>query len=110
MGVLVGEAGSEQAHTCAYLRDIVDLHAAAGGQNNDPHSGTGRGKANLWTPQNLITTTKALQILTAKLTEIPNVVGLELMNEPSNNNQLQAWYESIIGNLREISNDLPIYI
>jgi glucan 1,3-beta-glucosidase len=90
--------------------DAADLHAAAGGQNNDPHSGTGRGKANLWTPQNQITTTKALQILVEQLSTIQNVVGLELMNEPSNNDHLQAWYESIIDNLRGISNDLPIYI
>lgn len=41
---------------------------------------------------------------------MPNCIGLELLNEPANNNQLQGWYEKIIACLRRTSPDFPIYI
>ncbi|CAE6481493.1 unnamed protein product [Rhizoctonia solani] len=89
---------------------LIDLHAAPGAQNRDAHSGTGTGEVRMWTRTNLSRTVHALQVLTAQLASRPNVVGIELVNEPANNNQVQGWYESTIAALRKISPDLPLYI
>ena len=53
-----------------------------------------------------------LKVLASHLHAIPNVVGLELMNEPANNDQLQGWYESAIEQLRRTvaPTDFPLYI
>ncbi|KAG8905061.1 Glucan 1,3-beta-glucosidase 3 [Tulasnella sp. 403] len=90
---------------------LIDLHAAAGAQNCDPHSGTSTGRVYLWeSPANLESTSIALQFLVRNLSPIPNCVGLELLNEPSNSDKLRAWYESTLACLRRISPDFPIYL
>ncbi|EUC66853.1 glycoside hydrolase family 5 protein [Rhizoctonia solani AG-3 Rhs1AP] len=89
---------------------LIDLHAAPGAQNRDAHSGTGTGEVRMWTRTNLSRTVHALQVLTAQLALRPNVVGIELVNEPANNNQVQKWYEDTLTALRKISPDLPLYI
>ncbi|CAE6462125.1 unnamed protein product [Rhizoctonia solani] len=83
---------------------LIDLHAAPGAQNRDAHSGTGTGEVRMWTRTNLSRTVHALQVLTAQLASRPNVVGIELVNEPANNNQVQKcdawdapWYSKIVG-------------
>lgn len=39
------------------------------------------------------------------------MVGLEILNEPQNNNKLQGWYESTLDELRPLTGpDFPIYI
>ena len=40
----------------------------------------------------------------------PNVVGLELINEPASNPSLWSWYQSTFAALRSISPDMPLYI
>ncbi|KAB5592354.1 hypothetical protein CTheo_4178 [Ceratobasidium theobromae] len=89
---------------------LIDLHAAPGAQNRDAHSGTGTGEIHMWTRTNLSRTVHALQVLTAELAPRPNVVGIELVNEPANNNQVQKWYEDTLATLRTISPDIPLYI
>lgn len=64
----------------------------------------------MWTRTNLSRTVHALQVLTAELAPRPNVVGIELVNEPANNNQVQKWYEDTLATLRIISPDIPLYI
>ena len=93
-----------------FLMHLVDLHAAPGGQNRDAHSGTSTGNVNFWLPQNLAATLIALRFLVNRFAPCSHVVGLELLNEPANNNNLQGWYESTIRELRSISADFPIYI
>lgn len=42
---------------------------------------------------------------------IPHIVGLELLNEPANNQKLQGWYESTLSTIRPICGpDFPLYI
>lgn len=42
---------------------------------------------------------------------MPNVVGLELINEPDNHMQLQGWYEQTIAECRQVAGaDFAIYI
>jgi glucan 1,3-beta-glucosidase len=91
---------------------MIDLHSAAGGQNKADHSGTSSGKAGLFSSKsNLQSTSLALQFLASTLTKIPNVVGLELINEPDNNMEIQGWYERTISECRAVAGpDFPIYV
>lgn len=75
------------------------------------HSGTPFGRVHFWdSTANLQSTSIALQFLVRNLSQIPNCVGLELLNEPSNCDRLQGWYEKTMACLRRISPDFPIYI
>ncbi|KAJ3834913.1 glycoside hydrolase superfamily [Lentinula raphanica] len=94
---------------------LIDLHAAPGAQNTDSHSGLSGGKAGLWDSKEY--QKRTVQILVAMAQEIvkyDNVVGLELLNEPKNNNRLMSWYDEAIGAIRaglgNDAQDLPIYI
>jgi hypothetical protein len=49
-------------------------------------------------------------VLTTQLAPRPNVVGIELINEPANNDHLGGWYEDTLAALRRISPDMPFYI
>ncbi|WVW80085.1 hypothetical protein I302_102058 [Kwoniella bestiolae CBS 10118] len=91
---------------------LIDLHAAAGAQNADAHSGLSKGKIGFWDKHsNLASTSLALRFLASELSRIPHVVGLELLNEPANNSKLQGWYHSIIAEIRGIvPSDFPLYI
>jgi len=90
---------------------LIDLHAAPGAQNKDAHSGTGNGKVKMWSSRtNLSKTLLALQVLTTQLASRHNVVGVELLNEPANNDRLGGWYEDALAALRRISPDIPLYI
>jgi glucan 1,3-beta-glucosidase len=109
LGVLIGEFSLE-ANYASCITLSVDLHAAPGAQNRDAHSGTGTGEIHLWSRTNLSRTVHALQVLTTELAPRPNVVGIELLNEPANNDQVQKWYEDTLVALRKISPDVPLYI
>lgn len=91
---------------------LVDLHGCSGNQNNDAHSGTSSGKTGMWnSKKNLNSTREALLFLVTYLAPLPHCVGLELMNEPANNDKLGGWYESTIQQLRAICGpDFPLYI
>ncbi|KLT45307.1 cytoplasm protein [Cutaneotrichosporon oleaginosum] len=90
---------------------LVDLHAAAGAQNTDGHSGMSKGKVNFWDKSNLKSTALALRFLASTLAPNPNVIGLELLNEPKNDNRLQGWYERTLDELRPLTGpDFPIYV
>ncbi|THU81551.1 glycoside hydrolase [Dendrothele bispora CBS 962.96] len=94
---------------------LVDLHAAPGAQNTDAHSGLSGGHAGLWDSREKQKLT--IEILVALAKEIvgyPNVVGLEVLNEPKNSNMLQGFYDSAINAIVVQAGihtmDLPIYI
>ncbi|WWC60250.1 uncharacterized protein I303_102816 [Kwoniella dejecticola CBS 10117] len=91
---------------------LIDLHGAAGAQNNDAHAGMSKGKVGFWDKHsNLASTSLALRFLASELCHIPHVVGLELLNEPANNSKLQGWYKSTIEEIRSIvPSDFPLYI
>ncbi|KZS86935.1 glycoside hydrolase [Sistotremastrum niveocremeum HHB9708] len=52
----------------------------------------------------------ALVFLVQKLSNIENVIGLELLNEPSSGNHLAGWYMDIVKELGKYSSNIPIYI
>lgn len=60
---------------------------------------------------NMQTTSLALRFLASYLATKPNVVGLELLNEPKNDNRLQGFYDSLIQQCRSITGPhFPIYV
>lgn len=120
---------------------LIDFHAAPGAQNDDGeyivpivppvayvavdsgalrkawrsrhpgHSGLSNGKVNFWRPNNLASTSIALRFLASTFNSNPYVVGLELLNEPKNNDQLQAWYERTLWEVRQVAGqEFPIYV
>ncbi|KIM35755.1 glycoside hydrolase family 5 protein [Hebeloma cylindrosporum] len=99
---------------------LLDLHAAPGKQNDDSHSGT-YGKANLFNDRH--NQSHTIHVLRCLLTQVHkfckshdpplvNVVGIELLNEPSppSDKVLQTWYKSAISDLHAIDPDMPLYM
>ncbi|KAF8585879.1 glycoside hydrolase family 5 protein [Ramaria rubella] len=89
---------------------LIDLHAAPGKQNADSHSGI-NGPVEFFKRKNLMRTIAVLKLLAATFAEIPNVIGIQLANEPQNNNTLPGWYRSALDAMRAIAGpNLPLYI
>ena len=97
---------------------LVDLHSAPGGQNADGHSGMSTGKVKFWdgfsAGKNQRKTIDILVALASALGEHENVVGLELLNEPQNNSNLEAWYQKAVHEIRTNASaagrTLPLYV
>ncbi|ORX33689.1 cytoplasm protein [Kockovaella imperatae] len=92
---------------------LVDLHAAAGAQNADDHSGTSFHKPRLFDKKaNIRSTNLALTFLASQFAAVPHVIGLELLNEPARGeNRLQGFYEETIRDIQKtIGPDFPIYV
>lgn len=68
---------------------LVDLHGAPGSQNGQPHSGISDSQVNLfgndWFENK---TMNVLSYLTQELVNVTNVVGIQILNEPSNVDEL----------------------
>jgi aryl-phospho-beta-D-glucosidase BglC (GH1 family) len=92
----------------------TDLHAAPGSQNADSHSGVSSHKPQFLKPPNMEHTMRILSVLLTSLSSFPNVVGIELLNEPQPGDKghgtLKDWYTNTIGELRCIDPAIPIYI
>ncbi|KAL5523241.1 EXG3_1 [Sanghuangporus sanghuang] len=88
---------------------LIDLHAAAGKQNDDAHSGQ-TGPVRFYEHKNMARTQHVLCVLARELHMKENVVGLQLLNEPKNHNALQGWYSATIDELRRVAPTLPLYI
>ncbi|KAK7455203.1 Glucan 1,3-beta-glucosidase 3 [Stygiomarasmius scandens] len=93
---------------------LVDLHAAPGAQNKDSHSGLSGGHAGLWDSHEKQQLTIAILVALAReIVQHPNVVGLEVLNEPKNNNMLQGFYDAATQAITSagISTlELPLYV
>lgn len=73
---------------------LVDLHGAPGSQNGQAHSGISSGQENLFNnATNIQKTMNVLTFLTQQLVLVNNVVGIELLNEPSNDPSLPDFCE-----------------
>lgn len=69
------------------------------------------GPVQFYERHNLQRTINVLNILAKQIAGIPNVVGLELVNEPQNNPALQSWYQKALDSIREnVGTELPLYI
>ncbi|EIW66615.1 hypothetical protein TREMEDRAFT_45727 [Tremella mesenterica DSM 1558] len=90
---------------------LIDLHAAPGAQNPDSHSGTSHGRVKLFSRSNLRAYSLAIQFLASHFASDPWIVGLELLNEPRNDDRLQHLYETTLSSIRAIVGpEFPIYI
>ncbi|TFY77332.1 hypothetical protein EWM64_g6681, partial [Hericium alpestre] len=101
---------------------LIDLHAAPGKQNADAHSGTSSSNVAFFDSTHKAHTTRILTSLLTNLLNftrthdppLPNLVGIELLNEPNPPNgdhaALQKWYRTTIAALRKIDPDMPLYI
>ncbi|WFD03093.1 hypothetical protein MOBT1_001782 [Malassezia obtusa] len=97
---------------------LVDLHGAPGGQNKDGHCGLSDGKCSMWhglhSGKHQKTTIQILVDLAEALAGYDNVVGLELLNEPANNSDLESFYSKAISAIRNSSNpqakQMPIFL
>lgn len=89
-----------------------DLQAAPGAQNDQPHSCTGTNEVHFWDEGNPQATVYALRVLVEQIYTKPNVVGVELLNEPTTDKRLFGWYENTIAKLRGAipDQDFPLYV
>ena len=93
------------------LLTSVDLHGAPGGQNADAHCGRSDGQVRLWSQFNLRAASTALHFLATYFAPDPYVIGLELLNEPKNDDRLQGFYDQTIASIRElVGPEFPIYV
>lgn len=87
-----------------------DLHAAVGKQNGDSHSGV-NGPVRFYEKKNLERTLDVLKLLVRNLEPYPNIVGVQLVNEPQNHASLPDWYTKALNKLRkEKGGDVPLFI
>lgn len=99
-----------QCHHSVFTVAILDLHSAPGKQNGDSHSGI-NGHVGFFKKSNLNHTTKVLKLLATAVAETPNVIGIELVNEPKNDASLWNWYTSTLDTLRHtVGYDFAFYI
>ncbi|CDO72882.1 Glycoside Hydrolase Family 5 protein [Trametes cinnabarina] len=93
---------------------LVDLHGAPGSQNGQPHSGISDGEVNLFDNDWYINKTMSvLTFLTRELINATNVVGIQILNEPSNVDSLPAFYSQAISTMRQadpLAKAFPLYI
>ncbi|KAJ6630675.1 glycoside hydrolase superfamily [Mycena sp. CBHHK59/15] len=98
----------------AGLGVLVDLHGAVGSQNGQPHSGISDKKTRLFnTPANMDKTLAVLTFLMQELCNVTNVVGIQILNEPTNVPTLDDFYTRAISTMRQMSNaaaSFPLYI
>ncbi|KZT25264.1 glycoside hydrolase family 5 protein, partial [Neolentinus lepideus HHB14362 ss-1] len=92
---------------------LVDLHSAPGKQNRDSHSGTSAPTPAFFSHHNMTHTTHILSVLARNLPSLPNIVGIELLNEPqpdSKDDALKRWYADTIPAIRDAAPSMPVYI
>lgn len=91
---------------------LVDLHGAYGSQNGQAHAGLSDGKVGFYTKTNMDLTTKLLVWIAREISDVTNVVGIELLNEPQDKTSLWTWYSSTMDAMRNAStnaNTVPLY-
>lgn len=89
---------------------LIDLHAAPGAQNSEGHSGLSTGRADFYKRSNMSKTIEILSAIVDTFSKYDNVVGIELINEPRENDKLADWYKEAISTLRRSNQHLPIIL
>ncbi|GJE85411.1 glycoside hydrolase family 5 protein [Phanerochaete sordida] len=96
---------------------LIDLHAAPGKQNRDAHAGAS-GEPRFFNKANMQHTIYVLTVLAGQLSNsgrpadsaVPNVLGIELLNEPQHDPSLERWYLDAIRAVRSVDPSIPLYI
>jgi glucan 1,3-beta-glucosidase len=110
---------------------LIDLHGAPGSQNGtpisvcghhrrtysprgQPHSGVSDGQAALFSvPSNMDKAVDVLAFLTKTFVNVPNIVGIQLLNEPNNVPELLSFYNRALDSLRSVAPEagrFPFYV
>ncbi|KAJ9118177.1 hypothetical protein QFC22_004081 [Naganishia vaughanmartiniae] len=93
---------------------LIDFHGAEGSQNGWEHSGVHSQQPLFLTKiEYMLHTTAVLQWVAAQIKDFPNIVGLQLLNEPYPDKQdvINPWYETTLRRLKPIlGNDFPFYV
>ena len=68
---------------------LIDMHGAVGSQNGQPHSGISDGQTHLFdTPDNMDKMVAVLEHIAEQFASVNNVVGIQILNEPTYNDGL----------------------
>ncbi|KAI0748311.1 glycoside hydrolase superfamily [Daedaleopsis nitida] len=92
---------------------LVDLHGAPGSQNGQQHSGISDGGVGLFGNDYYEGKTMAvLTYLMQELVNVTNVVGIQVLNEPQNVDELPDFYARAITAMRQVGGNaasFPLY-
>ncbi|CEH14860.1 hypothetical protein CBOM_02676 [Ceraceosorus bombacis] len=91
---------------------LVDLHGAYGSQNGQPHSGLSDGNIEFYNDYNMGLTTDLLVWLAKEISDVTNVIGIQLLNEPQDRPNLWPWYRKAMDAMRAASPEaktVPLY-
>ncbi|KAJ3566586.1 hypothetical protein NP233_g6906 [Leucocoprinus birnbaumii] len=93
---------------------LVDMHGAPGSQNGQQHSGISDGQINFFNSYDYQwKTIEALKFLVQQLGPVTNVIGIQLLNEPTGHPSLENFYTQATDAIRQSSwygQRLPVYI
>jgi hypothetical protein len=91
---------------------LIDLHALPGGANNQEHSGTNSGRAELWTSDsNRALGVRCCQFLAKDATTGSEIAGIQLVNEAEwDAPGMYEWYDECIAAISAIDPTVPIII
>ena len=91
---------------------LIDLHGLPGGANDQDHSGTNSGKAELWgNHRNLELATKAVCFITEQARSMEGVIGIQIVNEAQTNAKgMYDWYDHVLSEVSRIDPTMPIYV
>ena len=91
---------------------IVDLHGAYGSQNGQAHSGLNDGNIEWYNSWNQGLTTELLVWLAKEISDVTNVIGIQLLNEPQNRDSYWQWLPTAMDAMRNASayaKTIPLY-
>lgn len=91
---------------------IVDLHGAYGSQNGQAHSGLSDGNIEWYNSWNQGLTTELLVWIAKEISDVTNVIGIELLNEPQNRDSYWSWLPTAMDAMRNASSyakTIPLY-
>ncbi|GAC72606.1 hypothetical protein PANT_7d00186 [Moesziomyces antarcticus T-34] len=91
---------------------IVDLHGAYGSQNGQAHSGLNDGNIQWYNSWNQNLTTEILVWIANEISDVTNVIGIQLLNEPQNRDSYWTWLPTAMDAMRAVSpyaKTIPLY-
>lgn len=91
---------------------IVDLHGAYGSQNGQAHSGLNDGNIQWYNSWNQNLTTEILVWIANEISDVTNVIGIQLLNEPQNRDSYWTWLPTAMDAMRAASpyaKTIPLY-
>lgn len=91
---------------------LIDLHALPGGANNQEHSGTNSGRAELWnSTSNRALGVSCCEFLARDVQTGSDLVGIQLANEAEwDAPGMYEWYDQCISAISAVDSSIPVII